>query len=102
MERISSFLIGCVVGIVLCFVGLKYHVVQAEDGWHLVPKLSAQFTDAYVDIRGWSVKDWEQHGSLAIALMQAEKGHLLQNSASASLQQSIDHALTVLRNQQQK
>ena len=97
MERLSGFVMGCVVGFAICFGVLKYHLVQAEDGMHVVPKLSAQFSDAYVDIREFTVTDWEQHGSLAVALAQADKAYLLQKSASNTLQNSVDHVLGVLK-----
>lgn len=97
MERITGFIFGVAIGFALCFFSLKYHLVQAEDGMHVVPKLSAQFSDAYVDIREFQVTDWEQHGSLAIALTQADMAYLVQKSASSSMQTSIEHALGVLR-----
>ncbi len=51
MARLGSFLVGIAVGGAAVFTGLKYHVVRANDGVHLVPKLQAQFDEAYVDIR---------------------------------------------------
>ena len=52
----------------------------------LVPKLQAQFDEAYVDIRQFTFEDWNQHRSLAVAMTQADKGYLLQESATDSLQ----------------
>jgi hypothetical protein len=97
MERITGFIFGVVVGFVLCLASMTFHLVRAEDGWHVVPKISAQFADAYVDIREFQVGDWEQHGSLALALAHADKAYLMQKSASNTLQASVDQALGVLR-----
>jgi hypothetical protein len=93
MARLGSFIGGCVVGGVAVFTGLKYHVVRAGDGVHLVPKLQAQFTDAYVDVRKFTFEDWNKHRELAVAMTQAEKGYLLQESATDSLRQSVDNVL---------
>jgi hypothetical protein len=93
MGQISSFIGGFLVGGAAVFTGLKYHVVRANDGVHLVPKLQAQFDDAYVDIRQFTYEDWNKHRSLAVAMTQAEKGYLLQESATDSLRQSVDSVL---------
>jgi hypothetical protein len=98
MGRLGSFITGAVVGGVAVFVGLKYHVVRASDGIHLVPKLQAQFDDAYVDIRQFSFEDWNKHRSLAVAMTQAEKGYLLQDAATDSLRRSVDSVLEGLGN----
>lgn len=98
MARLGSFLVGAVVGGVAVFTGLKYHVVRANDGVHLVPKLQAQFDEAYVDIRQFTFEDWNQHRSLAVAMTQADKGYLLQESATDSLRRSVDSVLEGLGN----
>jgi len=93
MARLGSFLGGVIVGGVAVYTGLKYHVVRAQDGIHLVPKLQAQFEDAYVDIRQFSFQDWNEHRGLAVAMVQADKGYLMQESATDSLRQSVDNVL---------
>jgi len=96
-ERITGFIFGLIIGAVLCYVGLKYHVVRSDDGVHLVAKVNAEFSEAYVDIREFTLTDWDNHRSLALALAQADQAKLLEKSASASLQQSVDGALQMLR-----
>lgn len=96
-ERISGFFFGLIFGAILCYVGLKYHVVRADDGIHFVAKINAEFSDAYTDIREFTISDWDNHRGLALALAQADKSSLLEKSASASLQQSVDGALQMLR-----
>lgn len=97
MERLTSFLLGVVVGGLLCFGSLKYHVVRAKDGVHLVPKLSSTFSETYVDIRSFGLSDWDQHRSLAVAIVHAQKGQLLQDQASDSLRQSVDNVIQGLK-----
>ena len=93
MGTLSSFLGGIVVGGVASFVGLKYHVVRAADGFHLVPKLQAQFDEAYVDIRQFGFEDWNKHRSLAVAMVQSDKGYLMHETATDSLRESVDSVL---------
>jgi hypothetical protein len=96
-KRISGFLAGLLVGAVCTMTALKYHVVRAEDGFHLVPKLSAQFSEAYVDIRGFDLADWNKHRSLALAVARSGKTHLLQDSTSDAMRRSLDSAMELLR-----
>lgn len=98
MARLGSFLGGILVGGVGVFIGLKYHVVRATDGVHLVPKLQAQFDEAYVDIRKFSFDDWNKHRSLAVAMVQADKGYLMQETTTDSLRRSVDSVLEGLGN----
>ncbi len=50
----------------LLFVGSRYHVVRANDGFHLIPRSSARLTEPYVDIRQFTIEDWDEHQGLAI------------------------------------
>jgi len=81
MGRFGSFLLGVVLGGAAVFVGLKYHVVYADNGVHLVPKLYATFDEVYVDIRGFDLADWGEHKALAAALVKADKGELMGEAA---------------------
>ena len=95
--RISALITGIAIGAVLTFVGLKYHVVRADDGFHVVPKFEAQFSDAYVDVREFGVIEWDEHRELAMALLRAEKGHVLQDTATDAVGESIRGALDALK-----
>lgn len=86
----GKFVFGFILGGAFVFTSLKYHVVRADDGVHFVPKVAAQFGDAYVDIRKFTVTDWHQHRSLALALVQAKKGDLMQNAAASGFRQSME------------
>ena len=65
-------------------------------GFHTVPKLSSQFSQTYVDIRQFDLADWDEHRTLAVALVRADKGHLLKDAASSSLRRSVDGVLEML------
>jgi hypothetical protein len=93
MGRLGSFVFGVVVGAGLVFGSLKYHAVRAVDGVHVVPKISASFEDAYVDIRQFGPTDWDHHRTLAAALVKADKEGLIVDSATESLRTSLRSAL---------
>ena len=97
MPRLSSFLAGVLIGGALVFMALKYHVVRAADGHHVIPKVTAEFGDAYVDIRQFGGADWEAHPALATAIVKAEKNDLMQDAAAANLRQSLDNVLKTFR-----
>lgn len=93
MARLGSFAFGVFVGAGLVFGSLKYHAVRAADGVHVVPKISASFEDAYVDIREFGPLDWDSHRTLAAALVKDDKEGLIADSAAQSLRTSLRSAL---------
>jgi hypothetical protein len=102
MNRLAFFSLGLLVGAAVMFTSLKYHVVRAEDGFHLIPKLSSDFSEVYVDIRQFNLTDWDNHRSLAVAIVQAEKGYLLKGAASETLQRSAHSVLDMLHRSPKK
>jgi hypothetical protein len=90
MSRVWSFLLGCVVGAALLHVAMNYHFVRSSDGFHAVAKTPARLSETVVDVRSFGMADWTNHPQLAGALVQANKQHLLGESATSSLRQSIN------------
>jgi len=80
MKRFSGFLLGIFLGAAGMFVGMNYHLVRSKDGFHLVPKLAAKFEQPYVDIRSFNLRDWQNHQSLAAAIVKANKSNLMEES----------------------
>lgn len=93
MKRLSSFLMGMLFGAALLYGAQHYHVVYADDGHHLISKLSPSLTDTYVDIREFTFADWTDHPELATALMNADRRDLVEGAASDALQNGIDNLL---------
>ena len=87
MSRLSSFLLGMVAGAGLLQGATTYHVVRADDGFHLVAKQPARLSETYVDIRAFTMTDWAGHPQLASALVQANQQQLLGDSAAGALQE---------------
>ena len=93
MKRITSFFFGMAVGAGLLYAALHYHLVHADDGLHLVPKLSAELSSTYVDIREYTVRDWANHPDLAAALMKSDQANLVEGAASDALHNGLDRIL---------
>jgi hypothetical protein len=93
MGRISTFLLGGILGAVLVCGALKYHLVHAQDGLHLVPKRTMELSGAYVDIRDFGPEQWSRHRALIAALIQAGKGDLIGETAALHYRRSVHQAL---------
>jgi len=99
MGKIFTFILGFVIGGICVFGGQKYHVVVANDGTYLIPKMNATFDDAYVDVRDFTPADWQQHPALAAAIIRDGKSQILQGTAIDSLGVGAERVLQALRGQ---
>lgn len=93
MSRMSSFFMGMIVGAVGLFIIMQFYVVRAKDGLHLVPKLAAKLENPYVDIRNFSLADWQNHQPLAVAILKANQGNLMQDSSFNNIKQAAQKTL---------
>lgn len=96
MGKLGTFLFGAIVGATLVYGAQRFHVVRSDEGFYLVEKVSAGFSESYVDIRNFTLSDWANHKSLAAALLRAKKEHLLKDSAGDSFREDIRTALNQL------
>ena len=85
----SRFLYGMITGAAMLYVAMHFHVVRSNDGVFLVPKLSNNLTDVYVDIRQYKLRDWETHKPLAAAIMKSNQSHLLDDAALGGFRSSV-------------
>jgi hypothetical protein len=93
MNRLSTLLIGALIGAAAMFTAMKYHVVRAEDGLHMIPKVSAELSGAYVDIREFDASHWDDHRALAVSIVNADKEYLLKDSAASTFRHTVDSVL---------
>ncbi len=77
----SRFLFGMVAGAALLFVAMHYHIVRGTDGVFVVPKISNNLSDIYVDTREYGLQDWKSHKPLAAAIMQSNQSQLLEDAS---------------------
>lgn len=90
MPRLFSFLLGLAAGMMLCYGATNFHVVRAQDGFHLVHKQRARLAEAYVDVRSFGVGDWAAHAELAAALTAENKQQVMAGAAANSLESGLD------------
>ena len=90
MSRLGSVLFGAVLGGGAVIGALNYHVLRTDEGIEFVPKLSANFTDIYLDVRQFGISDWTEHEQVARAVTKSGKDHLLKDAATRSVQEGIN------------
>jgi hypothetical protein len=97
MRRLMTFFLGMVAGGALLYMAEHYHLVRAQDGFHLIPKMESQLAATYVDIRKFSPADWARHADVAMAITNASQGQLLENSATQSMHEGAQGLLDRIR-----
>ncbi len=83
MSRLTTFLLGIVVGAASLFVAENYYVVRSTESFHLVPKVAAKLEFPYRDIRNYSIEDWKKNVSLGAAIVRANKPDLMVDSLTS-------------------
>ena len=67
------------------FAAFYYHLVRTEKTWLIVPKQRLDWRDAFVDVRGWSYRDWNAHRDLSQNLIVMGRGDLVGRSVADQL-----------------
>jgi hypothetical protein len=87
---------GMVVGAGLLWGAMHYHVVRSGDGFFFVAKIRNDLSDPYVDIREFTLDDWQEHRPLAAALVRSKQSHLLGDSSLKLFREQMDAILDSL------
>lgn len=95
MGKLKSLITGTLLGAGGMYVGLQYHVLQAEEGFLFVPRTPQQrIQDAYADVRDWDAATWSARPRMALAVTEYGRGDLITsrvaNNLLDQLRQSID------------
>ena len=93
MNRVSSFALGLIVGVLGLYITMHFSLVRAQDGYHVIPKIAAKVEVPYTDIRNFPLENWQRKQSLALAILKANKGHLLQDQSLIGFRQSTQRTL---------
>jgi hypothetical protein len=93
MNRFSSFVLGLVVGVLGLYLTMHFALVRASDGFHVIPKIAAKIEIPYTDIRNFKLENWQRKQSLALAILKANKGQLLQDQSLIGFKQSAQRML---------
>jgi len=99
MRRMYGVIFGIGIGSLACLGAMNYHVVRAQDGFHLVQKQQARLGQAYVDTRQFNATDWTEHPEL-VASLRADNEQGLVNEASPGFLQNGVNRLSGVPQQQ--
>src|ERR1700759_869184 len=96
--RINALIFGIIIGCGLTYGAQRYHVVRAQDGIEVVPKMTQTFDDTYVDVRNFTVTDWANHKLLAAALATNNKSNVIGEQNLEVLQTKVGNVIAALKN----
>ena len=85
MRRLIALLLGAAIGGGGVFAAFYYHLVRTDKTWLIVPKQRLDWHDAYVDIRGWSPREFSTHRDLSHNLIAMGRGDLVGRSVADQL-----------------
>ncbi|MEO8269463.1 MAG: hypothetical protein ABI557_07085 [Aureliella sp.] len=95
MGRITTFLMGVIVGGASLYIAENYYIVRSTQSVHLVPKVAAKLEFPYHDIRHYSIEDWKKNVSLGTAIVKAKKPDMMVDSLT-SVQHNFESILQSL------
>ena len=98
MGRIGTFVTGMATGAALLAGATHYHLVRGKEGVFVVRKVQNNLSDIYVDTREFTVEDWMEHRMLAVAIMQAEKGEVFDDSSLRNFRNTVQELANGLLN----
>ena len=93
MNRFGSFVAGLLFGVVGLYITMHFSLVRASDGYHIVPKIASKMEIPYTDVRNFGPENWMRRQSLALSILKANKGHLLQDQSLLSFRESTQRLL---------
>ncbi len=85
MRKLMAFLLSVALGGVLVIIAYEFHIVRTPKGVELVRKQASDWRDAYVDVRGWSPKEWAGHPKLVRNLLVAKRNDVIESSESVPI-----------------
>lgn len=85
MRRVLTYMLAIVAGGGFVFAAFEYHVVRTDGRVLLVSKKPADWRDAYIDVRGWTAREWAEHPNLARNLTAAGHGDVVIGSGAREL-----------------
>ncbi len=93
MSQVSCFALGLLAGVMGLYITMHFSLVRAVDGYYVIPKIAAKIEVPYTDIRNFTLQNWQRRQSLALAILKANKGHLLQDHSLIEFRQASQQML---------
>ena len=97
MGRLSFMFLGIIIGGGAIFGAFNYHLLKTSTGLELCPKRSASLSETYIDIRNFTAADWASHPALSADIVAAEKQHLMGESPTTAVENSVHQILNEVR-----
>ena len=103
MGKLRSLLVGLLMGAGGMYVGLQYHLLQADEGYLIVPRTPQQrLQDTYTDVRDWDAGAWTARPQLALAVTQHGRGDLISEGVKTNLLDSLRESLSPVQQELNK
>lgn len=85
LRKLMGFLLtmACGAGLMACVY--EFHVLRTPNGVEFVRKPSPDWHDPFVDVRGWSVREWAAHPRLVKNLTLAKRVDIMEASGTVPL-----------------
>lgn len=93
MNRVGSFLAGLVFGVMGLYITMHFSLVRATDGYHIIPKIAPKIEIPYTDVRNFNNEKWMRRQSLALSILKAKKGHVLQDLTLIGFREATQRVL---------
>ena len=85
MRRLFAMILGVLIGGGGFYGAHQYHVVRSHDNFLFVRKQRPAFDDAYVDIRKWTPRDWNEHRQLAQNMTASGHGQIVNRGGGGGI-----------------
>jgi hypothetical protein len=85
LRKLLGFLLtmACGAGLMACVY--EFHVLRTPNGVEFVRKPSPDWHDPFVDVRGWTVREWAAHPRLVKNLALAKRADIMESSGTVPL-----------------
>ena len=98
MGKLKSLVLGMLLGAGGMYAGLQYHVLHAEEGMLIVPRVPQQrIQDSYADIRKWDGGTWTARPRVALAVAEYGRSDLITDGVSSSLLDDLRQSIAPLQ-----
>jgi hypothetical protein len=94
MKRFKPYFFGMLIGTVLTFIALRYHVIRHDDGISLVPRHpQPALRSIYSDVREWGGAMWEKHPEVAQAVIADDRIDVISDEALGQVSEQLRETL---------
>jgi hypothetical protein len=85
LRGLFLIVLGAVLGCGITIVAFRWHVVRANDGWHMIASGTSMPVDCFADVREWTPNEWADHPQLATSMVAAGKGDLVMRTSATNV-----------------